>query len=176
MSSSYGNDLFAGTDPTKPWKTVGKVNAMVSSLNAGDRILFANGDLFQASVNEAAVRCADGECLKVVLANMRGTPAQPITIGSYVPPQNAKQSTKPVLSGAVRLPRDLVWSWYQLPNSYSRTTNIAPKVLVADLTKFGSIRKLSSTAGVMAMYVDDIEYIVARYIHACSRSDVSQLP
>jgi len=65
--SPTGNDSYAGTSVTKPWKTISKVNS--KTFSAGDRILFRGGAVFRGNLSFTA---AD-----------RGTAAAPIVIGSY---------------------------------------------------------------------------------------------
>lgn len=44
--ATSGNDANSGTSTLLPWKTIGKVNAMIASFSAGDSILFKCGDTF----------------------------------------------------------------------------------------------------------------------------------
>lgn len=49
VSNSVGNDANPGTI-NAPWKTLAKVNAMFSSIQPGDSILFKRGDVFYGSL------------------------------------------------------------------------------------------------------------------------------
>jgi len=63
--SPSGNDTNDGLSTSSPWKTITKVNA--SSFNPGDNIVFQGGQTFSG-----ALVCPSA-----------GTPAKPITFGSY---------------------------------------------------------------------------------------------
>lgn len=66
--SPTGSDANAGTSPSAPWKTVGKVNG--SSLAAGDHVLFEGGKVF----SDAGL---------MLTSDDSGTATAPVVIGSY---------------------------------------------------------------------------------------------
>src|SRR5690554_1943923 len=54
FSSIEGNDARTAVqaqDPSTPWKTISKLNAVFSTLKPGDRILFKRGETFLGSIN-----------------------------------------------------------------------------------------------------------------------------
>jgi hypothetical protein len=65
--SPSGNDGDPGTSPSRAWRTVEKVNG--TDLQPGDRILFEAGQAFDGSLS--------------LDARDAGTPANPVTIGSF---------------------------------------------------------------------------------------------
>ncbi len=65
--SPTGNNNNAGTSPAKAWKTIAKVNG--KAFNAGDRILFKGGAVFNGNL---AFNALD-----------KGSPSAPIVVGSY---------------------------------------------------------------------------------------------
>jgi hypothetical protein len=65
--SANGRDQNAGTSATKPWKTIGRVNAQ--DLNPGDKVLFEGGRTFVGELQ--------------LLAGDSGTAASPVEIGSH---------------------------------------------------------------------------------------------
>lgn len=80
FSSVSGDDSRTSTqaqNPATPWKTLSKLNSFMSSLNAGDSILFKRGETFYGSI----------------VITKSGTAANPIRFGAY------GTGTKPVISG-----------------------------------------------------------------------------
>ena len=65
--SPSGSNWNSGKSPQKPWKTIGKVNG--KTFKAGDRILFEGGKTFKGKLEFDA--------------RDSGTPANPVTVGSY---------------------------------------------------------------------------------------------
>lgn len=65
--SPSGSNWNSGKSPQKPWKTIGKVNGR--TFKAGDRILFEGGKTFKGGLKFDA--------------KDSGTPANPVTVGSY---------------------------------------------------------------------------------------------
>lgn len=59
--SNSGSDANPGTSTLTPWKTIGKVNAMMTSFVAGDSILFKCGDTFteQLTINKSGTTVAN---------------------------------------------------------------------------------------------------------------------
>ncbi len=97
FSSSDGNDSrsFAeAQNPSTPWKTITKFNAIFSSLNAGDQVLFKKGDTFFGGM----------------IMNKSGTSGNPITIGAY------GSGSKPVVSGF-----EHITSWTSIGNGRWRS-------------------------------------------------------
>ena len=64
--SAAGSDSNVGTSSSKPWRTVGRLNA-IQRFGPGTRILFRGGDTFVGGLD-----------IQVI-----GTPASPVTIGTY---------------------------------------------------------------------------------------------
>jgi parallel beta-helix repeat protein len=74
---STGNDSNTGLSDAQAWLTIGKVNTVFSSLNAGDRIFFRRGDTFYGNL----------------VINKSGTLANRIVIGAY------GSGNKPIITG-----------------------------------------------------------------------------
>ncbi|MBN7813047.1 right-handed parallel beta-helix repeat-containing protein [Algoriphagus sp. H41] len=54
FSTSRGDDnrsITEAQNPDTPWKTIDKLNAVASALTAGDRVLFAAGEVFYGTIN-----------------------------------------------------------------------------------------------------------------------------
>jgi len=66
--SPNGNDGNTGASPNQAWKTIARVNQ--GAYHAGDKIFFEGGQIFNGS-------------LVLTSSNCFGSPAAPITIGSY---------------------------------------------------------------------------------------------
>jgi len=49
--SNSGDDLNSGTSSSTPWKSIDKVNSIMTSLNPGDQILFNKGNNFYGTIN-----------------------------------------------------------------------------------------------------------------------------
>ena len=62
-----GNDLNDGLSASTPWKTIAKVNSIMTSLTAGSQILFNRGDTFNG----------------MIMATKSGTAGNEIVFGSY---------------------------------------------------------------------------------------------
>ena len=80
FSSTSGDDSRTAAQAqssSTPWKTIGKLNAMMSTLLPGDQVLFKSGDVFSGGI--------------VITAS--GTSSQPITFGAY------GTGSKPLISG-----------------------------------------------------------------------------
>ena len=75
LDALKGQDGFAGTNPTRAWKSLERVNEHV--FQPGDRLLLRSGQFWRGAL----------------LLNGSGTTAQPITIGSY------GDGERPVLHG-----------------------------------------------------------------------------
>ena len=67
VDSRTGNDRNAGTSPSKPWRTIGRVNA--ATFEAGDSILLCRGAVW-----------VTGEALK---PQGSGTAEHPIVLAAY---------------------------------------------------------------------------------------------
>src|SRR5687767_4682751 len=70
FSASMGDDnRSAGQaqNPATPWRSVAKLNAIFSSLNPGDYVLFNRGETFYGAIT----------------VNKSGSGSSPITIGAY---------------------------------------------------------------------------------------------
>ncbi|HRH37380.1 MAG TPA: right-handed parallel beta-helix repeat-containing protein, partial [Flavobacteriales bacterium] len=77
--SPTGSDSNAGTSSTAAWKTIAKVNAMGTTLHAGDQVLFQRGGMWREKLN----------------VPNSGTTAAKITFGAY------GTGTDPIISGSV---------------------------------------------------------------------------
>ena len=80
FSSVSGDDSRTSAqaqNPATPWKTLSKLNSFMSSLNAGDSILFKRGETFYGSI----------------VITKSGTAANPIRFGAF------GTGSKPVISG-----------------------------------------------------------------------------
>jgi parallel beta-helix repeat protein len=93
--AANGNDSNSGTSSSTPWKSVAKVNASFSSMNAGDNVLFNMGDVFYGSL----------------IVNKSGTANAPITIGAY------GSGNKPVITGL-----SSITSWSNLGSNIWEST------------------------------------------------------
>lgn len=62
-----GRTNIQARDQTTPWKTISKLNSILSTLNAGDAVLFKSGDVFYGSI----------------VINKSGSSGAPITFGAY---------------------------------------------------------------------------------------------
>lgn len=82
--STAGSDARTpseASNPATPWKTIGKLNAFMSSLKPGDRVLFKRGETFYGRIRITS----------------SGTTSAPITYGAY------GTGDKPVLTGSATL-------------------------------------------------------------------------
>lgn len=84
FSSISGNDSRSFTEaqnPSTPWKTIEKLNAVFNALKPGDFVLFKSDDIFYGSL----------------FITQSGTSGSPITVGSY------GSGAKPIISGFISL-------------------------------------------------------------------------
>lgn len=84
FSSSSGDDnrsFSQAQNPNTPWRTLGKLNSISSSLKAGDAILFNRGEVFEGALTIAR----------------SGNSGSPLIYSSY------GNGTKPVISGSANL-------------------------------------------------------------------------
>src|SRR5438309_658525 len=80
FSTSDGDDSrssFQAQDPSTPWQSIDKLNAIFPSLQPGDQVLFKSGDTFFGSIVTA----------------QSGTSSAPVTLSSY------GSGAKPVITG-----------------------------------------------------------------------------
>src|SRR5215472_2022526 len=80
FSSSTGNDSYSSSQAkssSTPWRTIGKLNSIFSSLQPGDQVLFKRGDTFFGEI----------------VISRSGTSAGRITLGSY------GTGNRPVITG-----------------------------------------------------------------------------
>lgn len=101
FSSVSGDDNRTSTqaqNPATPWKTLSKLNSFMSSLIAGDSILFKRGETFYGGI--------------VITKN--GTAANPIRFGAY------GTGTRPVISGFTTIS-----SWTSLGSNIWESTSAA---------------------------------------------------
>lgn len=100
--SPNGNDSNNGTSPTTPWRTISKVNSSMSSIKAGDQILFERGGVFRGTL----------------AISKSGTQASPISVGAYGSGKN------PQFLGS----QNLVWTIHQ-GNIWKATLSTKPLYL-----------------------------------------------
>ena len=87
--SNSGNDDNDGTSPSTAWKTIDKLNGMMTSINPGDEILFECGSVFTGGI--------------IIDSNISGVKGSPIVFSSY------GSGAKPVICGSVPVTG---WSQY----------------------------------------------------------------
>src|ERR1700712_4974632 len=88
FSTGSGNDSRSSSDAqnaSTPWRSLDKLNAIFSTLNAGDIILFKRDEVFDGSIN----------------VSQSGSLSLPITFGAY------GSGAKPVINGL-----SPVTNWY----------------------------------------------------------------
>src|SRR4051812_655580 len=84
FSTSDGDDsrsFSEAQDPSTPWKSIDKLNAIFRYLQPGDQVLFKRGDTFFGSI----------------VTSKDGTVSDPITLSDY------GSGPKPVISGLLHL-------------------------------------------------------------------------
>jgi chitodextrinase len=67
--STNGNDSNSGTSPDQAWKSVSKLNSIISSLQPGDNILFERGGIWSEA--------------EIELSNISGTASNPVIFSAY---------------------------------------------------------------------------------------------
>lgn len=75
--SSSGNDLNNGTSASTPWRTLAKLNASFSAINAGDSVLFKRGEVFYGSL----IVGKSGTVSARIIFSAYGSGAKPILSG-----------------------------------------------------------------------------------------------
>ncbi|MDX2189451.1 MAG: BACON domain-containing carbohydrate-binding protein, partial [Bacteroidota bacterium] len=78
VDATNGNDGYDGLTTTTPWKTINKVNSMMSLFNPGDSILFKSGDNFYGSLNITK----SGNINLPIIFSAYGTGDKPLFLGS----------------------------------------------------------------------------------------------
>ncbi|HZG25376.1 MAG TPA: PA14 domain-containing protein [Chitinophagaceae bacterium] len=89
VSSSYGDDNRSSAqaqNPNTPWRSINKVNSMMSTFNGGDAILLNRGDVFDGTL----------------IVSKSGTSSNPIIFSSY------GNGVKPVINALTTLSN---WQW-----------------------------------------------------------------
>lgn len=84
FSSTSGRDSHSAseaTNPATPWKTIDKLNAVMGTLNPGDRVLFKRGETFYGTIK----------------LNKSGAQGRPVTFGAY------GNGAKPIITSLVTL-------------------------------------------------------------------------
>ena len=84
FSSSAGNDSYTSTQAQStatPWKTIAKLNAIMSTLKAGDKVMFKRGETFDGAI----------------VITVSGTSTSPITFSAY------GAGNKPTINGFTSL-------------------------------------------------------------------------
>lgn len=100
--SNTGNDTNTGASPSAPWKTIAKVNSMMSGLAPGDSVLFKRGDVFK-------------ERLTITRS---GTAVLPIVFSSYGAGPKALLDGKDTLSGWTLYGGNIWRAYYNTPGGY----------------------------------------------------------
>ena len=80
FSSVSGNDSYTPTqahNPSTPWKTLNKLNVIISTLKYGDSILFKRGETFDGSI----VISASGSATLPIVFSAYGKGARPVISG-----------------------------------------------------------------------------------------------
>lgn len=99
FSSVSGNDsrtTAQAQNPATPWQTLSKLNSLISSLNAGDSVLFKCGETFYGSIT----------------VTKSGSTTRPIVFASY------GAGARPVISGLQKLS-----SWVSIGNGIYESYN-----------------------------------------------------
>jgi parallel beta-helix repeat protein len=100
FSSSGGLDTYTAEqakNQATPWKSIGKLNAIMSLLQPGDQILLKRGDLFSGTI----------------LIQTSGALGNPITLSAY-----GQGTTKPILDSRLKLT-----NWNYLGNNIWETSS-----------------------------------------------------
>src|ERR1035437_6173742 len=79
--SNSGSDDNAGTSQSSAWKTINKLNSMMTSINPGDEIFFECGSVFTGGI--------------IIPANISGVKGNTIVFSSY------GNGPKPVICGSI---------------------------------------------------------------------------
>ncbi|HVE60257.1 MAG TPA: hypothetical protein VNA26_00455, partial [Chitinophagaceae bacterium] len=101
FSSSSGDDSRSSAEaqnPSTPWRSLDKLNAIFSSLRPGDGVYLRRGDVFDGAITATA----------------SGAPGQPITISAY------GSGARPVISGLSTLS-----GWYSVGDNIWASYNAA---------------------------------------------------
>lgn len=129
FSATDGDDNRMATqaqNSTTPWKTLGKLNAIFSSLKPGDKVLLKRGDTFVGSI----------------YPNVSGTAGLPILISAY------GTGNKPVISGLTTLTNWMSLSngiWENADPGFGTSVNV---VLINGVPQnIGRYPNISSTNG-----------------------------
>src|SRR4030095_14663136 len=80
FSSTEGDDSRTSAEAQNsatPWKTISKLNSIISSLQPGDQILFKRGDIFYGSI----VASKAGTSSQRIIFSAYGSGAKPIITG-----------------------------------------------------------------------------------------------
>lgn len=126
VSSSDGNDSDNGTTQGLAYRTIGKVNAIFSSLSPGDSVLFKRGDTF----------------LGQFFLSRSGLSGQPIIISAY------GTGSKPIISGLV-----LLHNWTSVgTNLYECTPDSTMKATCNVLTINGFPKDVGRTPNIGSYY------------------------
>jgi hypothetical protein len=75
VNNSIGNDSFPGTSASQPFRSIQQANSI--SLKAGDRLLFADGQVFKGELR---------------LVGVQGNAEHPVYVGSYQATASAKKN------------------------------------------------------------------------------------
>jgi titin len=126
ISSRNGNDNNAGTSAGTPWKSLDKLNQVLSTLRAGDIIYFEKG--------------SEWENVKLNLANLTGTSANPILFSTY------GTGAKPLLKGSKTI------------SSFSLDGNIWRKTDTSLPDYIATTRRV-----IPFVYINNNRYEVSRY-------------
>ncbi len=128
VSSSSGDDDNDGLSPSKPWKTIAKMNASTSLYAPGTSILLKRGDVFRDDyiriINQ--INASNATTPANTPLPVAGTSAQPIVIGAYGAGAN------PLLDGAD--PLNVTWTRVTQTTWKATVTSLPSKLFVDSLT------------------------------------------
>lgn len=93
VSTNSGNDAYTGKSTAAAWKTITKVNSMMSTFVAGDSVLFKRGDVFTEQLN----------------ITKSGTSGSRIVFAAYGTGTNPMFNTAATLSGWTATSNPNIW-------------------------------------------------------------------
>lgn len=149
FSSSIGDDSRTATtaqNPSTPWRSISKLNAIFSSLRPGDAVYFQRGDVFYGSIH----------------INASGTSSNPIRIGAY------GTGSAPVITGLSE-----VTGWRNLGNGIFESTNTFGASGVSVVLMDGEIQEMGRFPN---RAVEDGGYLTITGINGNNSLSSTQLP
>lgn len=128
ISSSSGDDANDGRSASKPWKTIGKMNASTDLYTPGTSILLKRGDVFRDDYIRILnkINASNATTMENTPLPVAGTAAQPIVIGAYGTGAN------PLLDGAD--PLNVTWRRVTQTTWKATVGSLPSKLFVDSLT------------------------------------------